>query len=400
MTRLLLRTALTGHSVAEVEVELDDTVASLRSLVQAQASRSLVRFNLLVGGKVLKDHELLRHCLDSQGVVEVVYLSKCMATAIGNSVRIWDLTSGDCREFSAQGQVRKVAVLPDQKHVFTGSDDGTARLWRLEGGECLQRLEHAAPVSDLSCSPTGGLLLTLSNGRLSVWEASTGQRLWHLDHGYVLQAFFLPGSEESEFLSVSDETVRIWSLQRADPITLEGHSAVILSIVCSKNGERICSGSLDKTVRVWDRQGSCLWVLHGHYDAVRAVAISERWLASSSGVAARVWSMESGSCDAIINDHAGSIISMQFSRDSGLLLVAFGCGREVFNNFTSSGVKVWCTSTKQCVAFHSTGSFILGAHLLDGPSILIATAERVELWQSEHRTLDLRFEGRLRAIGL
>eukprot|EP00913_Durusdinium_trenchii_P013286 g12470.t1 len=216
-----------------------------------------------------------------------------------------------------------------------------------------------------------------------VWEASTGQRLWHLDHGYVLQAFFLPGSEESEFLSVSDETVRIWSLQRADPITLEGHSAVILSIVCSKNGERICSGSLDKTVRVWDRQGSCLWVLHGHYDAVRAVAISERWLASSSGVAARVWSMESGSCDAIINDHAGSIISMQFSRDSGLLLVAFGCGREVFNNFTSSGVKVWCTSTKQCVAFHSTGSFILGAHLLDGPSILIATAERVELWHRD-----------------
>eukprot|EP00913_Durusdinium_trenchii_P013287 g12471.t1 len=134
MTRLLLRTALTGHSVAEVEVELDDTVASLRSLVQAQASRSLVRFNLLVGGKVLKDHELLQ---------------KKQHNSIPG----------------------KVAVLPDQKHVFTGSDDGTARLWRLEGGECLQRLEHAAPVSDLSCSPTGGLLLTLSNGRLSVpWQ--------------------------------------------------------------------------------------------------------------------------------------------------------------------------------------------------------------------------------------
>ena len=110
------------------------------------------------------------------------------------------------------------------------------------------------------------------------------------------------------------------SLDR-EPIVLEGHSAVILSMACSASGD-VATGSLDCTVRLW-RDGRCLRSFLGHGDAVRALAISDDLLASSSGVTARaaelkverlgfakVWSLETGSCDSF-GSHEGSIHTMQ-----------------------------------------------------------------------------------------
>eukprot|EP00434_Breviolum_minutum_P035398 symbB.v1.2.031335.t1/scaffold3624.1/size53936/5 len=294
--------------------------------------------------------------------------------------------------------------MPDHQHVLTGSDDGMVRLWRFDGGECVQEFAHESPVSDVSCSSNGELLLTLSNGSIKVWESSSGTCVWKRENVYVLQAFFIPQTED--FVSIADESpkilgledgseqeTKIWNLRCANPMVLEGHSAVVLSAVCSKDGNRLVTGSLDRSVRLWQRiqeNWTCLRSMYGHFDAVRAIAIGCHQVASASGVTARVWCTETGNCDLVINDHAGSIHCMQFSNDGQRLLVAYGCGREVMFNWTSScsGLKLWCINTKTCLASIETGDFILFAHLLENHSILFACPKRIEMWQSRDQWLD------------
>lgn len=434
--KVTLRAALTGSKLGEKEVHPDDTVGNLRPLVLAAARQTsmmsrlseatelsvcprvtLLRFDLCINNKVLFDHQLICDCLECEesaeggfvDSVDVVYLpAPCLGTACGSSARIWNLSApgfGTVLDLPSDATVRKITFMPDQQHVVTSSDDGTARLWRLDGGECVQTFQHPSSVSDLACSSNSELLLTLSNGHVSVWRIKTGTCIWHLENVYILQALFIPQTEE--VLSIADETPKIWNLQRSDPIaSLEGHSAVVLSALCFPNGERICSGALDRSVRLWQREvdswdsWKCLRTLHGHFDGIRALALSRDFIASASGCTARVWCAGTGSCDSIINDHAGSIHCMQFSSDGYRLLVAYGCGREVFNIMNNcSGVKLWCIASKQCLASIQTGDFVLFAQLLDGQNILVASSKRVEMWQSGQRLLDLQFRG-LRAFAI
>jgi WD40 repeat protein len=87
-------------------------------------------------------------------------------------------------------------------------------LWRL----ChlpLHTLEHGGNVTCLAYSPDGRLLAAGSpgNGRINVWDAVTGKRLWAMTHPQGVQ-----------------------------------------SVAFSRDGRRLASGGYEKKVRIWDMQ--------------------------------------------------------------------------------------------------------------------------------------------------
>ena len=56
--------------------------------------------------------------------------------------------------------------------------------------------------------------------------------------------------------------------------TLEGHTALVMSVAVSPDGWTIVSGSDDKTVRVWSlADGSLLRTRYGHDSPVNSVAV-------------------------------------------------------------------------------------------------------------------------------
>ena len=60
-----------------------------------------------------------------------------------NTVKLWDVTSGECLQ-TLEGHSRyvtSVSFSPDGTKVASGSWDKTVKLWDVTSGECLQTLE-------------------------------------------------------------------------------------------------------------------------------------------------------------------------------------------------------------------------------------------------------------------
>ncbi|CAE7630845.1 unnamed protein product [Symbiodinium sp. CCMP2592] len=166
-----LRAALSGQTLAEVEVYADDTVQALRAALHSQEGGCMVRCDFLFGGKVLVEHELLGDAgVQPGGVVDVLRSQGpwLAAACADGAARLWDLSSGDCfKTLHGDGAgLRKVVLLADQQHVLTGSDDGTAILWNLGGAGHRTLADHGACVTEVSASPDSKLVLTIAHGEL------------------------------------------------------------------------------------------------------------------------------------------------------------------------------------------------------------------------------------------
>ncbi|KIK34388.1 hypothetical protein CY34DRAFT_812957 [Suillus luteus UH-Slu-Lm8-n1] len=77
------------------------------------------------------------------------------------------------------GNVRAVAVFPDKRRMVTGSLDKTLRLWDLEIGTVLKKMEgHSSEVGALAVSRDGQIIASGDKGgQIIAWHGQTGESL-------------------------------------------------------------------------------------------------------------------------------------------------------------------------------------------------------------------------------
>lgn len=185
------------------------------------------------------------------------------------TVRVWDVSKlledpdsfkieDDLNEVKFQEKIFKlddgvttVAISPDSSILAAGSLDRTIRLWDIESGQLIDRLD-------------------------SENELGTG----HKDSVYSI-AFTHDGTQ---LVSGSlDRSIKLWDLKTKASdsdkskcvVTYTGHRDFVLSVATSNDDRFVFSGSKDRGIIVWDKEsGNPLLMLQGHKNSVIGVAVA------------------------------------------------------------------------------------------------------------------------------
>ncbi|EJD38212.1 WD40 repeat-like protein, partial [Auricularia subglabra TFB-10046 SS5] len=102
----------------------------------------------------------------------------CIACACTNStILVWDVRIDEhYTSFSKSwnrhsGPVTAVAFSPAGKHLISGSEDGSVRIWDINTGTTIGILQGTQPVQYVAVSPDGSRIVTGSDdGTVRVWD--------------------------------------------------------------------------------------------------------------------------------------------------------------------------------------------------------------------------------------
>lgn len=274
------------------------------------------------------------------------------------------------------GRVRAATFSPDGSLILTASDDGTARVWTLEGE--LLAVHEGLPIYSWhgAFSPDGSMIVTAVSGNDPTAGGDSTARVWTVEGkelavlkghtGFVTSAAFSPDGSMIVTASI-DGSARVWRVRGNQLAALKGHTDRVYAAAFSPDGTRIVTGGMDNTARVWTVGGKELAVLEGHLGSVLFAAFSpngSKIVTTDEEGTARVWTLE-GEELTVLRGHTLAIYSAAFSPDGSMIVTAGGDGI----------VRVWTVEGKELAvlkghetnvysaAFNPDGSMIVTGSL-------------------------------------
>ncbi|HUU19879.1 MAG TPA: protein kinase [Sedimentisphaerales bacterium] len=233
-----------------------------------------------------------------------------------------------------------LAISPDGKHVASGGDDNTIKVWdAATGAEVMTLPGHKDGISSVAFSPDGKCIVSGSEDKtIKIWDAATGAQLMTL-YGHEDEVISVTISPDSQRIASGDmdKTIKVWNaVTGTEVMTLRGHKGGINSVAFSPDGKRIASGSRDRTIKIWDAATDVeLMTLRGHNGRIASVAFSPDGRrivsAGNNDATIKIWDSASGDELMTLRGHGGWIHSIVFSPD-GKRIVS-GCG--------DNTIKVW-----------------------------------------------------------
>ena len=240
--------------------------------------------------------------------------------------------------------VKSVAFSPDGRHIVSGSDDSTIRVWDaqtgVQVGSSLQG--HTGWVNSVAFSSDGRHIVSGSYDRtIRVWDAQTGVQVGNSLQGHTQVVKSVAFSPDGRHIvsGSNDRTIRVWDAQTGVQVgsSLQGHTQAVNSVAFSSDGRHIVSGSYDRTIRVWDAQTGVQVgnSLQGHKRFVNSVAFSpdgRHIVSGSDDRTIRVWDAQTGvQVGNSLQGHTQAVNSVAFSPD----------GRHIVSGSNDRTIQVW-----------------------------------------------------------
>ena len=255
--------------------------------------------------------------------------------SLDNTVKIWDLESGECQATlkGHRDAVRSVAITPDGKRILSVSDDYSVRVWNKGRRWRAKTLEgHTDVLWSVIALPDNAR--ALSGGKdttLRLWELASGKCLKRIECENTILCIAVNQAGNQALSGHFDGRIRLWNLETGECLAMvKGHSRDVRSVQITPDGLFAFSGSRDKTIKIWDLEaGACIGTLEGHNDWVTSAAISpDGTLIASTGYedrTVRLWDWKSGTCLKVIKGRTFPM-SVAFSPDGERLVVGTTCG--------------------------------------------------------------------------
>lgn len=158
-------------------------------VVTSSADQSLRVWNVADGKQIstIKTPAVINSLTVSKDGTQVI------AGGANNIIYVWPLTipapkAGEkapeipAALYELKGHAKPVTsvklVMPAGTQLISGSDDGTVRVWDLNGKKQIRSINHGAPVTSVDVSPDAKNLVSVSvNGTGKIWQLSDGKML-------------------------------------------------------------------------------------------------------------------------------------------------------------------------------------------------------------------------------
>lgn len=286
-------------------------------------------------------------------------------------IHVWDVESGaHLRSFGDQkARVRSLEFSPDgMKLLGSNSDDNdtTLHVWDFESGQVqLSRtLDHWATGS-VAFSPVGDLMASGSRGKVTVWNAKTGDEEFSLPgpDGSINNLMFSPdgaflvGLGRRESASYSSGEILFWDLKQLKLTrTLKGRVGSFSEIAFRPDGQRIVSvgvarrfNEMERRIfkvesmeKDWDNFNffdihsdqdeselidltiwktdfrDTIFAFRGHDDKINSLAfnqIGDRFATGSDDKSVKIWELNSGHEVTSLSGHEFGVTCVAFSPD-------------------------------------------------------------------------------------
>lgn len=336
-----------------VPIRVEDLTVGVYSLDQSPDGRYAL-LGLLDSRVVLWVHYYGRIALDllgHTGRVEAVAFTpdglQAISGAADGSVRLWDLRSGAelrCMEFD--GSALNVDLSPDGRLLLMGTWSGDISLWDYERGVEIRRMVGHTEM------PFAGVLFVGEDARTAVsgagyiygaaedptvrlWDVETGEEIRRLE-GHTRHLWDIDVSADGSFVvsGSHDGTARLWDLNLGTGTVLADVAPqAVRSVAISPDGETVLIGlakgsssTPDYALRLVDREsGELVRTFSGHNEVVSDVAFSPDGRTALSGGHDKfliLWDVEMGQEIRRFVGHTGAVNQVQFSPDGRFALSA------------------------------------------------------------------------------
>ncbi|MGB3188108.1 MAG: CHAT domain-containing protein, partial [Limnoraphis sp.] len=270
------------------------------------------------------------------------------------TAKLWNLQGEELATIYHDGPIYSASFSPDSNSIVTAADDATAKLWNLQGEE-LATFNHPGQVGGLSFSFDGKAYLSANN---------TGKKRTMK----VYSADFSPDGKS--IVTASDRTAKLWNLQGEELATLN-HTEQIYSANFSPDGKSIVTASDDRTAKLWNLKGEELATLN-HTRQVNSASFSpdgKSIVTASYDTTAKLWNLK-GEELATLN-HTDRVNSASFSSD----------GNSIVTTSKDGTVKLWNLKGEELAILYDSESVISADFSPDGKSILTVSDDRnAKLW--------------------
>lgn len=210
------------------------------------------------------------------------------------TVKLWDLEGKQIKSFSAANNAKfwGISFSPKGQILAAASTDGTVRLWRLNG----KHIEEVEPLKvskgwvwDISFSPDGQVLASAdSSGTVKLWQFDGDK--FNPDPIYQIKAHDQVKGEDQEihkinfspdgkFLATAsiDNTAKLWRFdgQKIEFLrTLKGHTDSVWDVTFSPDSRIIATASSDNNAKLWNLEGKEIKTLSGHKQGVLSASFA------------------------------------------------------------------------------------------------------------------------------
>jgi len=216
------------------------------------------------------------------------------------TIRVWDCRTQKCQLcYENHGMFERVAIHsvdlhPNQVELIAGDNQGKVLVWDLTANRVRRTLipEEGVPIKSVCISPDAKLVVGANHdGTCYVWQLSDEgsgedslqkiEPLQKIDahSAYVLRCAFSPEAKHLATTS-ADNTTNVWRSHAegfARCFTLTGHTKWVWDCAFSSDGQYLVTGSSDCTCKLWDiRTGEERLEFGGFKRGVTAVTLVDR----------------------------------------------------------------------------------------------------------------------------